>query len=248
MKKIYSILFFLICVCTTYAQDVVTQANEAYEQEDFKKAIELYETALKEQGKSADLYYNLGNAYYKDNHYAEAILNYERALLLSPGDEDVRFNLDMAKSHITDKIEPVETFFLTMWFHSVRDSLSSNAWAVVGIVSFLLIIVCLFLYFFTRIVVLKKIGYFLGLILVLVTIIANNFAFSLKDKLTDREEAIIFAPTITVKSSPADSGTDLFILHEGTKVSVLSTVGEWSEIKLSDGNRGWMPTGKLRII
>ena len=135
MKKIYSILFFLICVCTTYAQDVVTQANEAYEQEDFKKAIELYETALKEQGKSADLYYNLGNAYYKDNHYAEAILNYERALLLSPGDEDVRFNLDMAKSHITDKIEPVETFFLTMWFHSVRDSLSSNAWAVVGIVS-----------------------------------------------------------------------------------------------------------------
>ena len=227
---------------------MVTQANEAYEQEDFKKAIELYETALKEQGKSADLYYNLGNAYYKDNHYAEAILNYERALLLSPGDEDVRFNLDMAKSHITDKIEPVETFFLTMWFHSVRDSLSSNAWAVVGIVSFLLIIVCLFLYFFTRIVVLKKIGFFLGLILVLVTIIANNFAFSLKDKLTDREEAIIFAPTITVKSSPADSGTDLFILHEGTKVSVLSTVGEWSEIKLSDGNRGWMPTGKLRII
>lgn len=95
---------------------------------------------------------------------------------------------------------------------------------------------------------LKKIGFFLGLILVLVTIIANNFAFSLKDKLTDREEAIIFAPTITVKSSPADSGTDLFILHEGTKVSVLSTVGEWSEIKLSDGNRGWMPTGKLRII
>lgn len=175
-------------------------------------------------------------------------MNYERALLLSPGDEDVRFNLDMAKSHITDKIEPVETFFLTMWFHSVRDSLSSNAWAVVGIVSFLLIIVCLFLYFFTRIVVLKKIGFFLGLILVLVTIIANNFAFSLKDKLTDREEAIIFAPTITVKSSPADSGTDLFILHEGTKVSVLSTVGEWSEIKLSDGNRGWMPTGKLRII
>lgn len=127
---------------------MVTQANEAYEQEDFKKAIELYETALKEQGKSADLYYNLGNAYYKDNHYAEAILNYERALLLSPGDEDVRFNLDMAKSHITDKIEPVETFFLTMWFHSVRDSLSSNAWAVVGIVSFLLIIVCLFLLFF----------------------------------------------------------------------------------------------------
>lgn len=174
----------------------------------------------------------MGNAYYKDNHYAEAILNYERALLLSPGDEDVRFNLDMAKSHITDKIEPVETFFLTMWFHSVRDSLSSNAWAVVGIVSFLLIIVCLFLYFFTRIVVLKKIGFFLGLILVLVTIIANNFAFSLKDKLTDREEAIIFAPTITVKSSPADSGTDLFILHEGTKVSVLSTVGEWSEIKI----------------
>ena len=123
MKKIYSILFFFCLTAVVWGQELLNQANESYSREDYKKAAELYEKVLQDEGISSDLYYNLGNAYYKDKQYAKAILNYERALLLSPGNEDARFNLNMANSHITDKIEPVGSFFLTVWIHSLINTL-----------------------------------------------------------------------------------------------------------------------------
>ena len=248
MKKIYSILFFFCLTAVVWGQELLNQANESYSREDYKKAAELYEKVLQDEGISSDLYYNLGNAYYKDKQYAKAILNYERALLLSPGNEDARFNLNMANSHITDKIEPVGSFFLTGWIHSLINTLSSNSWAILGIISFLLFIVGIYLYFFTRNVLLRKIGFFAGLLLLLVSIFSNSFASEQKDKITERNEAIVFAPTITIKSSPAESGTDLFVLHEGTKVKLLDKVGDWSEILLADGNRGWIPTNQIEII
>ncbi|WP_455496943.1 tetratricopeptide repeat protein [Coprobacter sp.] len=248
MKKIYSILLFCCLSVVVWGQDLLSQANEAYSQENYKKAIELYEKVAQDEGVSSELYYNMGNAYYKDKQYPKAILNYERALLLSPGNDDVRFNLEMANSHITDKVEPVGTFFLSVWIHSLRDSLSSNSWAVLAIVCFLFFVAGIYLYFFTRNVLLRKIGFFAGSVLLLISVLSNNFASEQKDKITERNEAIVFAPTITIKSSPAESGTDLFVLHEGTKVKLLDKVGEWSEILLADGNRGWMPTNQLEII
>ena len=135
MKKIYIyLLFVVIGILPIYSQTTLTQANEAYGQEDYITAIELYEQTLREQGVSSDLYYNLGNAYYKHNEFAKAILNYERALLLNPGNEDARFNLEMANTHIVDKIDPVGKFFLSVWIDSLRNFLSSNTWAVIGIV------------------------------------------------------------------------------------------------------------------
>lgn len=122
MKKIYIyLLFVVIGISPIYSQTTLTQANEAYGQEDYIKAIELYEQTLREQGVSSDLYYNLGNAYYKHNEFAKAILNYERALLLNPGNEDARFNLEMANTHIVDKIDPVGKFFLSVWIDSLRN-------------------------------------------------------------------------------------------------------------------------------
>ena len=164
--------------------------------------------------------------------------------MLSPGNEDARFNLNMANSHITDKIEVV-VCYLFVW---KINTLSSNSWAILGIISFLLFIVGIYLYFFTRNVLLRKIGFFAGLLLLLVSIFSNSFASEQKDKITERNEAIVFAPTITIKSSPAESGTDLFVLHEGTKVKLLDKVGDWSEILLADGNRGWIPTNQIEII
>ena len=232
MKKIYIyLLFVVIGISPIYSQTTLTQANEAYGQEDYIKAIELYEQTLREQGVSSDLYYNLGNAYYKHNEFAKAILNYERALLLNPGNEDARFNLEMANTHIVDKIDPVGKFFLSVWIDSLRNFLSSNTWAVIGIVSFLLFIGGLYLYLFSKSVKAKKFGFFGGIILFLIAVLANWFA-----------------ATVPVKSSPAESGTDLFILHEGTKVSILSKLGDWSEVKISDGNRGWLPSSSIEII
>ena len=230
MKNIYIyLLFVVIGISPIYSQTTLTQANEAYGQEDYIKAIELYEQTLREQGVSSDLYYNLGNAYYKHN-------------------EDARFNLEMANTHIVDKIDPVGKFFLSVWIDSLRNFLSSNTWAVIGIGSFLLFIGGLYLYLFSKSVKAKKFGFFGGIILFLIAVLANWFAWGLNSKLKARSEAIVFAATVPVKSSPAESGTDLFILHEGTKVSILSKLGDWSEVKISDGNRGWLPSSSIEII
>lgn len=243
MKKIFSILFTLLISVSAFAQDnVIKEAETAYAQEDYSKAIELYENILTTYGASAEIYYNLGNSFFKAGDMAPAILNYERALLLDPGDSDVRFNLSMAKERITDRIEPLGKFFLVKWFESVQNVFSVNTWGTIGIVCFILLIGCLILFFFSKWLRLKKIGFYVGVFMLLVIILANVFAANQKDDLMNRKSAIVFSATVTVKSSPDNSGTDLFVLHEGTKVFVRNTLGEWSEIELEDGNVGWMPS------
>lgn len=226
----------------------IKEAEVAYTKEDYKTAIELYEGLLKNNGESAAIYYNLGNAYYKSGQVAPAILNYERALLLQPGDKDIRFNLQMAKSKAVDKIEPVGQFFLTKWFEGVRDLVSVDTWGAIGIMCFILFIFCLVVFFFSKIVRFKKVGFYGALLCLLIVIFANVFGYSQKNVLTHRVEAIVFSSSVTVKSSPDASGTDLVVLHEGTKVAVKSTLGEWSEVELEDGNVGWMPSKDIQTI
>ena len=229
-------------------ESTLKEAEEAYAKEDYTQAIELYESVLKSYGESAMVYYNLGNAYYKAGKVAPAILNYERVLLLNPGDSDTRFNLQVARQKTVDKIEPIGEFFLTRWIGTVEDVYSADGWAKWGVASFVLFIGCLVLFFFSKWIRLKKIGFFAGICFLLISLVANLFADSQQDKLLHRADAIVFASTVTVKSSPDASGTDLFILHEGTKVTIKSTLGEWSEIQLEDGNVGWMPNKEIQQI
>ena len=229
-------------------ESTLKEAEEAYAKEDYTQAIELYESVLKSYGESAMVYYNLGNAYYKAGKVAPAILNYERALLLNPGDSDTRFNLQVARQKTVDKIEPIGEFFLTRWIGTVEDVYSADGWAKWGVASFVLFIGCLVLFFFSKWIRLKKIGFFAGICFLLISLVANLFADGQQDKLLHRADAIVFASTVTVKSSPDASGTDLFILHEGTKVTIKSTLGEWSESQLEDGNVGWMPSKEIQQI
>jgi tetratricopeptide (TPR) repeat protein len=249
MKKM---IFFLLIQCmalSVWAQEtVIKEAEAAYTKEDYGKAIELYEGLLNSYGESAEIYYNLGNAYYKVNKIAPAILNYERALLLDPGDGDVRFNLQLAQQKALDKIEPIEDFFLSRWINQIQNMFSADAWAKVGVICFILFIGCLILFFFSKWIHLKKLGFYLGLLFIVLVIIANVFASNQKEELMNRKQAIVFAPTVTIKSSPDASGTDLFILHEGTKVSIKSKLGEWSEIEVEDGNVGWIPSKDIEVI
>lgn len=249
MKKIVFFLLVQIFALSAFAQNAaIKEAEEAYTKEDYGKAIELYEGVLKSNGPSAAIYYNLGNAYYKANKIAPAILNYERALVLDPGDSDVRFNLQLARQKSVDKIEPVGDFFLTEWFEAIQNMGVADSWAKLGIVCFVLFIGCLILFFFSKYIRLKKIGFYLGLLLLVVVIFANIFASHQKDRIVNRKSAIIFAPTVTIKSSPDASGTDLFILHEGTKIFIKSKLGEWNEITTEDGSVGWIPTKDIEII
>jgi len=249
MNRYFILIAIFFATHTLSAQtDLLLQANEAYAKNDFVTASELYENLLKANGQSAIVYYNLGNSYYKSNKVAQSILNYERALLLEPGNNDIRFNLEIARLKSVDKIEPINDFFLTDWFRSVQNLMSTDAWSSFSIVCFILLIICLFLFFFSRLIFIKKLGFFIGVGLLACVIFGNCFAYNQKRKLSLRSEAIIFAPTTTIKSSPDISGTDLFILHEGTKVKVKTKLGGWNEIETADGNVGWIKSSEIEVI
>lgn len=225
-----------------------TDADSAYMKNDYSAAIQIYESLLK-KGESSDIYYNLGNSYYKVDEIAKAILNYERALLLQPGNSDIRANLEVARSKTIDKVESIPDIFIISWMKSLINSMSVKAWAIWGIVAFILLIVALYLFIFTKQIILKKIGFISGVLLLLITISANIFASEQRDRLVNRDYAIIMSPSVTVRSTPSESGTNLFILHEGSKVNIKdNSMKDWKEIRLEDGKVGWVSVSDLNVI
>lgn len=224
------------------------EADSAYIKEDYATAIQIYEALLK-NGESADIYYNLGNSYYKANEIAKAILNYERALLLQPGNSDIRANLEIARSKTIDKVEPMPEVFIISWTKSLIDCMSVDSWATWGIISFILFIVALYFFIFSKQIIWKKIGFIAGIILLVIVICTNLFASQQKERLINRSEAIVMSPSVTVRSTPSESGTGLFVLHEGSKVNIKdSSMKEWKEIHLEDGKVGWVPSSAIEII
>lgn len=224
------------------------EADSAYIRNDFAAAIQIYENLL-QQGETAEVYYNLGNSYYKIDDIARAILNYERALLLSPGNADIRANLEIARSKTVDKVEPVPEIFFVTWIKSLINSQSSDAWARTAIVFFLLLLVSLSVFLFTRQLKWKKVGFAGSILFLIVVIVANVFASTQKSYLTDRKDAIILSPSVTVRSTPSESGTSLFVLHEGRKVEIKDgSMREWKEIRLEDGKVGWVPATVVEVI
>lgn len=230
--------------------DQVTKAqgDSAYMRNDYASAIQIYETLLSE-GEAAELYYNLGNSYYKMDEIAKAILNYERALLLQPGNGDIRANLEIARAKTVDKVVPVPEIFFVSWIKSLINCLSADAWAVGGFLSFWLLLAACALFFFTKRAVWKKSGFFAGLFFLLLTVLCNLFAAQQKSSLVHRNDAIVLQPSVTVRSTPSESGTSLFILHEGHKVEVKDgSMRQWKEIRLEDGKVGWVPAEAIEVI
>ena len=224
------------------------EADSAYVRGEYQQAITDYEALLK-QGGSAELYYNLGNAYYRTENITKAVLNYERALLLSPGDRDIRFNLQLARSKTIDKIVPESEMFFITWYHALVNLMSVDAWARMALISLALVIVLLLVYLFASRIWLRKVGFFGGILLLAVFVLSNLFAWQQKRNLLFRKGAIVTAPSVTVKSTPAKNGTDLFILHEGTKVNITDgSMRGWLEIRIADGKEGWIERNKLEEI
>ena len=224
------------------------EADSAYQQEHYQQAAQLYEQLLK-RGESADLYYNLGNAYYRMDDITHAVLAYERALLLSPGDNDVRFNLQMARSKTIDKIVPESEMFFITWYHSLVRLMSVDAWARTAIVALFCAMLLALVYFFAQRIWLRKVGFFAGVLFFVVFLIANIFGFQQKQLLNHRTGAIIIHSAVPVKSTPSKNGTDLFILHEGTRVNILDdTMRGWREIRVADGKSGWVEIKEIEVI
>ena len=249
MKKgIILILFSCFAAAVMAAGNVrLIEANNEYKSENYEVAVNLYEEILKE-GESATVYYNLGNAYYKLGKIAPAILNYERALLRDPGNENIRFNLEMAYSQTVDKVDPVGRFFLLKWIDSLNSLYDTNTWAYISIICFILTLVLAGTFIFSRVTWMKKTAFFTGIAVLVISIISFVFSNNQKNKLTAHDYAIIFAPTVTTKSSPDASGTELFSLREGTKVKIKRILGDWIEIQLENGHVGWIQSSAAETI
>ena len=222
------------------------QANAAYNMGNYDSAKIIYEKILATDMESVPLYYNLGNAYYKMHEYPLAIYYYEKALKLDPSNEEVQTNLAIANHAIVDKIEPVPQSFIVRGWHNARASLSGNQWAWCSIVFFALLLVSLFLFLRSRKVGLRKLGFFAGLVFLLAFGLSVVFAAQLKVASEKQDQAILMTPTVTVKSSPSETSVDLFVLHEGTKVSILETADGWCKIKIANGSVGWLMEDSMR--
>jgi len=230
------------------SESLLKMAADLYAKGQYAESAYVYEDILKNHGISDKVYFNLGNAYFKCDKLAPAILNFERALRLNPRDADARFNLEMCNARIVDKIDPIGMFLIARWYHSLGNLYSSNGWAYVSISFFLMFIGCLFAYFFARRRWLKKSGFFFGILFLVISTLSLVYSAQSSRRITHPNEAILYSLSVTVKSSPDKSGTDLFVLHEGTKMTVRSILGDWSEIELEDGNVGWLLSKDIQII
>ena len=225
-----------------------SEADSAYVDGNYQRAIELYSQLL-EKGVSAELYYNLGNSYYRMEDITQAILAYERALRLSPGDSDIRFNLQMARSKTVDKIVPESEMFFVTWYRSLVNMASADGWARLALIAMALAIVLLLVYLFTSPVWLRKVGFFGGLVMLLCLVLSHLFAWQQMRQSGLRSGAIVVQSAVPVKSTPVDNGTDLFILHDGTRVDIIDdSMIDWKEIRVPDGKQGWVETSQIEVI
>lgn len=253
-KKRYILILIFISLITGTSVSQNTNRDKFYQgvtyftAGTYKEALQVWTDIYNKGYRSANLDYNIGNAYFKMNDIPLAILFYERAYLLNPADENINYNLQIARTLIVDRFQEIPELFFVKWYNFVSLFLSSNQWARISLVSFVVFLLLLSLYIYSTRYRYKVLGFWFALFFIMLSLF--SFAFSERNKalVYDSHKAIITFPVVSGKSSPDKSGNDLFVLHEGTKVTVDDSVGDWLEIRLSDGNKGWVPVNSLEII
>lgn len=232
-----------------YVDSLFNAANAAYSEGRWGDAVTAY-TSVENLGlESPALYCNLGSAYYKEGDIAMAMLYYERALKLDPSYSDARYNRTVVSDFVQDRIEPVPEFILKTWVRELCYGLDSDTWAVAGLVFLVVTAAALLLLFLSSSLALRRTGFFSAIVFLLLAVMAITFSFWQKADYMRKDGAIIMTPVVSVKSSPSsEASTDLFILHEGTKVLIIDEVGEWRNIELADGRQGWMRSSDMSII
>ena len=243
------LLLAMICFGGTSAKAVTkNNADTEYQKGNYQQAIRDYEEILK-NGESAEIYFNLGNAYYRTDNITKAVLNYERARLLSPGDDDINFNLQFARSKTIDKITPESEMFFVTWYKSLVNFTSVDNWAKTGILCIVMALLLVLLYLFGPQLMLRKIGFFGGLAFFVIFLLSNLFAFQQKQALDNRTGAIIISPSVNIKKTPAKNSADQFVLHEGTRVDIIDKgMNDWRCIRVGDGREGWIETKAIEEI
>ncbi|MGQ9847060.1 MAG: tetratricopeptide repeat protein [Bacteroidales bacterium] len=254
MKKIIFIITLSIILSETVnatsinLKPILDSAYIAYKNGNYEKCIQLYQQIEKSGLTSAYLMYNMGNAYFRTHQIGKAILYYERAHMLNPSDVDIIHNLQYANTFVTDKINELPKPFYESWFNSLINLFSANRWAWIAIISFLLTLLFIYLNFLiTSSVIYRtiKVAIFTSAFVFLIAIIASYSSYHIQ---SSHNKAIITAEAIEVKNSPDEKGTTLFVIHEGTKVIITDKFEEWAEIRLLDGNTGWIKESNFERI
>jgi len=238
MKKITFLLSILLCMQTFAGEHLFMQGNEEYANENYSVAISLYDSILINQMESSELYYNLANCYYKTQDWANAIWHYEKSLQIERNEKTLQ-NLELTKLKIIDRIEPIPQLFYKEWWNNLINLFSTKIWQILAIL-------CIWITLIIRFVNYQK-NYFsaflnpLALILLFIT-------YSSYQENYNKKEAIIFSSTTIANSAPTNNSTNLFSLHSGSKVEIIDSIGDWVNIKIANGNNGWIKKSDCKIL
>ena len=224
------------------------RANTAYINGDYHAAIATYGELLDRGYSSAKLYFNLGNACFKEGETGRAILCYHRALRLAPGNDDIRYNLSVAESRTKDRIEAIPEFFLTEWVRAVRHTMSCTAWSLFSLVALAVALALFLLYLLAPRLSLRKAGFYGTMVAALLFVVTTWFAAGERREQLDDTQAVVMTSSAAVKSSPDRSATDLFVLHEGTLVRITDRLDGWCEVTIADGKKGWIDGRTIETI
>jgi tetratricopeptide (TPR) repeat protein len=250
-RALYLVIWLILPLVSfgnDHAQALFAKGNAYYAKAQYKDALGSYQQVLDEGFQSAAVYFNMGNASYKSGDIPPALLYYEKAHKLSPGDEDIKFNIRFVNLKTTDKIDEAPDFFLANWWKAFILSFSVNTLSILSIVLVLLGSFVLIVYFFTNSVIIKKFAFYTSIILFCLCFLMIFMASRQVSYFNAHRQAIIFSSSVTIKNAPVERSGTLFVLHEGTKVNILENSNGWMKIRLANGNEGWIKTTDVKEI
>lgn len=230
------------------ASQLWDNANTAYINNDYHVAVQIYEQLLSRGLGSMKLYYNLANAYFKENRIGKAILYYNRALRIAPGNDDIRYNLQVAEARTKDTIEAIPEFFLMVWLRDVRHLMGCAAWSILSLVALCCMLALFLLYLLSQRLSLRKSGFYGTLAAAALFAFTTWCAVGERREMLDQTHAVVMSSSAAVKSSPDKSATDLFVLHEGTTVQITGRLEKWCEVMIADGKKGWLECRQIETI
>ncbi len=245
MKNCFKLLFLLLLLTgispASQVDELMKQGNDFYQNKNYEQAVQSYEKLISEGYEGVSLFYNLGNAYYREGKIGYAILNYEKALRLSPNDDDVRHNLAIANTKTLDRIDTLPEFFLFRWWESLLSFFSLQGWTYFSYVLYIFSLIAFGIYFFTKNPQIQRYSFFGGLILISFFILSVVILSVNLNRELNVKHGIVIEPAVSAKLSPDTKSNDAFVIHEGLKVQLEDKVDNWVKIRLNDGKIGWLP-------